>query len=198
MNNKKIIIASNNKHKIKEIKEILTNYEIISMEEIGFKKDIEENGKSFVENALIKAESLMQFLKEKNIDLPCLSDDSGLCVDALNGKPGIFSARYSGEHGNDKANRQKLLNELKNQQNRNAHFECAIVKLFPNGKYIIGLGKTYGQITNKEIGENGFGYDSIFLSSQLNKTFAECSEEEKNSVSHRKKALINLIENENI
>lgn len=111
MENKTIVVASNNKHKIKEIKEILTQYNVIPMDEIGFNQEIEENGKTFAENALIKANTIHKYLKKNGKDYLVLADDSGLCVDSLNGEPGVYSARYAGEHGNDQANRNKLLKQ---------------------------------------------------------------------------------------
>lgn len=197
MENKKIVVASNNKHKIKEIKKILTQYDIIPMEEIGFNQEIEENGKTFEENALIKANTIHKYLKESGKEYLVLADDSGLCVDSLNGEPGVYSARYSGEHGNDQANRNKLLKLLEGKD-RTAYFCCTIAIINPSGKQQIFVGKTYGEITDKEIGENGFGYDCIFYSDDLKKTFGEASEEEKNSVSHRSRALEQIQKEQNI
>lgn len=188
MENKTIVVASNNKHKIKEIKEILTKYNVIPMSEVGFCQEIEENGKTFKENALIKAETIHQYLKESGKNYLVLADDSGLCVEALNGDPGVYSARYAGEHGNEQANRNKLLKQLEGKD-RTAFFCCTIAIVYPNGEQQIFEGKSYGKITEEEIGENGFGYDCIFYSDDLKKTFGEASEEEKNSVSHRSRAL---------
>ena len=177
MNNKKIIvIASNNSHKIKEFKEILTEYDIITLNDINYNDEIEENGKSNQENALIKA------------------DDSGLCVDSLKGAPGVYSARYAGVHGDEQANRDKLLKELEGKE-RTAYFVCAIAIVYPNGDKKTVIGKTFGEITTKEIGSKEFGYDCIFYSNDLNKTFGEASKEEKNSVSHRGRAIKKIIEN---
>lgn len=189
----KIVVASNNKHKIKEFKEILSNYDILSLNDIGFNGEIIEDGNSFEENALIKAKTIHDYLKSKNLDYIVISDDSGLCVDSLNGEPGIYSARYAKEH-DDKANREKLLRELEGK-NRDAYFNCTMVVYYPSEEYKVFVGKTYGEITTKEIGDAGFGYDSLFLSKDLNKTFGEASEEEKNSVSHRGRALQEVIKN---
>ena len=187
-----LIIASNNKHKIKEFKELFKGSQVLSMQDVGFCEDVVEDGKTFLDNALIKARTLQTFLKSKNIIASVIADDSGLCVDALNGAPGVFSARYAGEHGNDQENRDLLLKNLKEEKNRNAHFCCNIVKMFSDGYYLVGVGKTFGSITQKEIGDTSFGYDCLFLSADLNKTFGEASAEEKNSVSHRARALQDL------
>ena len=185
---KVIVVASNNEHKIKEIKEILNEYKILSMREIGFFEEIEEYGKTFEENALIKANAIHSFLKKSGKDYIVLADDSGLCVDSLNGAPGVFSARYSGEHGNDQANRDKLIKELEGKD-KTAYFDCVIAIIYPNGECQTYSGKCYGKITEKEFGNKEFGYDCIFYSDELNKTFGEATEIEKNSVSHRARAL---------
>ena len=197
MENKTIVVASNNKHKIKEIKEILTQYNVIPMDEIGFNQEIEENGKTFAENALIKANTIHKYLKKNGKDYLVLADDSGLCVDSLNGEPGVYSARYAGEHGNDQANRNKLLKQL-DGKDRTAFFCCTIAIIFPDGEQQVFEGKTYGKITKDEIGENGFGYDCIFYSDDLKKTFGEATESEKNSVSHRGRALEKIQKEQNI
>ena len=187
-----IVFASQNKHKIREVKEIMTDYNIIPINEIGFVGDIVEDGKTFEENALIKCREIVKFLNEKNIDCKVLSDDSGLCVDALDGRPGVFSARYSGDH-NDKSNRQKILSELADKTNRKANFTCVVVLMDKKYNYITGIGKTYGEITTEEHGNTSFGYDCIFKSEDLNKTFGEAEEEEKNIVSHRGRAIRDLL-----
>ncbi len=181
---KRIIVATANKHKLQEIKQILSNYEIISMAEVGYNDEIEENGTTFFENALIKAKTVSKAIGET-----VLADDSGLCVDALGGAPSIMSARYANKHGDDKANREKLLFEMKDKKDRKARFVCCLVLYKPDDTYISVEGKTEGEILYEEQGENGFGYDSLFFSTELNKGFAVCSQEEKNSVSHRGKAL---------
>ena len=188
---KKIVLASNNKHKIKEFRELFKDEEILSLNDIGFYEDIIEDGNTFMENSLIKAKTVSKFLKEKGISANVIADDSGLCVDALNGAPGVFSARYSGDH-NDENNRKKLLKELGNKDNRKAHFNCTLVELYPDGKFIVAEGKTYGEITTEEIGDKSFGYDCLFYSNELKKTFGEASAEEKNSVSHRGRAIEKL------
>ena len=187
----KIVVATNNSHKLKEIKEILKGYEILSLKDIDFNDEIVEDGNSFEENSLIKARTVHNYLKSKNLDYIVLADDSGLCCDALNGEPGIYSARYAGEH-DDKANRKKLIKELEGKD-KTAYFNCTIVLYYPNDNYKVFEGKTYGIIIDEEKGESGFGYDPIFYSNDLNKTFAEATEEEKNSVSHRGRAIKEML-----
>ena len=190
---KTTILASNNKHKIREFREMFPSENILSLADIGFYEDITEDGKTFKENSLIKARAVQKFIKTKGINASILADDSGLCVDALNGEPGIFSARYSGDH-DDRQNRIKLLENLQNKANRSAHFNCTLVELLPNGKYFVAVGKTYGTITTKEIGDTSFGYDCLFFSSDLQKTFGKASPQEKHSVSHRGRAIKKLKE----
>ncbi len=184
----KLVVASGNKGKIKEIKSILGEfYEVVSMGELGFNEDIEENGSTFFENALIKAKTV-----SKALNCTALADDSGLMVEALNGAPGIYSARYSGEHGNDKSNRDLLLKNLQNESNRKAKFASFVVLYKEDGSYIEGYGETHGTILFEEQGDNGFGYDSIFLSDDLKVSFGIASFEDKNKVSHRYRALLDL------
>ena len=184
----KLVIASGNKGKIKEIKEILGGiFEVVPMSELGFNEDIDETGTTFFENALIKAKTVSLALNEN-----VLADDSGLFVDCLNGAPGVYSARYSGEHGNDKSNRDLLLKNLENQNNRKAKFISSVVLYKKDGTYLDGYGETLGTILREEIGENGFGYDCIFKSLDLNKSFGIATAEEKNAVSHRFRAIQDL------
>ncbi len=186
---KKLIVASNNAGKLKEIREILKDvYEVVPMGEAGFTDEIEENGATFFENAVIKAKTVSLAL-----GADALADDSGLLAEALNGAPGIYSARFSGEHGNDAANRRKLLKELEGQENRKAKFVSVIALYKTNGEIVKGEGETCGRIAFKEEGTNGFGYDSLFISDDLGKSFGVATSEEKNSVSHRKRALIDLL-----
>lgn len=182
----KIIVASGNEGKLKEIRDILKDTEVISMAQAGFCGDIEETGLSFKENALIKAKAV-----SLQTGLPVLADDSGLCVDFLGGAPGIYSARFSGE--GPAANRALLLKRMQGATDRKAHFECAICLYFPDGKTIFGTGKTYGKILEEECGNGGFGYDPLFWSDDLQKSFGEATPQEKNGVSHRAKALKDLI-----
>ena len=192
----KLIIASNNQHKIEEIKAVLNGKfdEITTLSEAGIDCDPEENGETFLENALIKAKAVA-----KLTDKAVLADDTGLCVNALGGKPGVYSARYAGDFpcGNERhdsaANRRKLLSELTNVTDRSAYFQTVVVLLYPDGKVVTGEGCVHGQIIEQEQGSNGFGYDSIFYSTELNKTFAEASTTEKLTVSHRSRALHDLL-----
>ena len=192
----KVVLASNNLHKVKEFNEILKNKEILTLKDVGFNEDIIEDGNSFLENALIKAKTVSNFLKAKGIEYSVLADDSGLVVNALNGEPGIYSARYAGESATDKQNRDKLLKNLQGKSDKSAYFNCVIVKYFPTGEYIYGEGKTYGEILDKEVGYTGFGYDCIFYSNDLKKSFGIALPEEKNSVSHRNRAIEDLLKKE--
>jgi XTP/dITP diphosphohydrolase len=186
----KLIVASGNKGKLKEIAEIFKGlYEVVSMSQMGYNEDIVEDGATFYENALIKAKTVSLALNED-----VLADDSGLMVDFLNGEPGIFSARYAGEHGDDKKNRDYLLYKLKGVENRKAKFVSAVVLYKKDGQIISGYGETFGDILQGEEGTNGFGYDCIFKSHDLNKSFGVATDEEKNSVSHRYRALCDLKE----
>lgn len=195
---KTIVIASNNKHKLKEFKEMLKGYNVVSLKDIGFEDEIEENGNSFEENATIKVNAVLKYLKNKIISADMvLADDSGLCVPALDGAPGVFSARYAGEHGNDQANRDKLRRELIGKDKK-AYFVCDIVLYDENGKYHTYEGRTYGEIIDEERGSKEFGYDCIFYSDELEKTFGEAAEEEKNEVSHRGRAIKEMFKNINI
>lgn len=175
-----LVLASQNAHKIKEMKHIFDGcVEIISMKEAGFDGDIEENGTTFEENAAIKAEAIC-----KVTGLPVLADDSGLSVDALNGEPGIYSARYSGEHGNDAANNALLLKKMEGVKNRTCRFVCAMALALPGQKTEVVRGECVGELLTELHGAEGFGYDPLFLY-QRDQTFAEMSEKRKNEVSHR-------------
>ncbi|MCM1534102.1 MAG: RdgB/HAM1 family non-canonical purine NTP pyrophosphatase [Corallococcus sp.] len=187
----KLLVASNNKHKIKEIKSILKNYfdEIQGLEEANVICNPDEDGETFYDNALIKAREAAKYAANCAV----LADDTGLCVDALNGMPGIYSARYASEH-DSAANRKKLLRELTDVTDRSAHFETVTVLLLPTGDILCSAGRADGYILEKEDGTNGFGYDGIFFSTELNKSFGQASDIEKNAVSHRARALNNLIE----
>lgn len=180
---RKIILATNNSHKIAEIKRIFKLYQFLSLRDIGFDKEIVEDGLTFEENAIIKAQAVHEFAKSKNLDCAVISDDSGLCVKAINYEPGIYSSRYSGQ--GDEANRQKVLDKLLDIQDRTAYMQCYAVLIMPDGQMTIHEGKTYGLITKTKIGDESFGYDCIFWSTKLNKTFGQASEEEKDNISHR-------------
>ncbi len=185
----KVVLASRNKHKIGELQTLLSEHipevEVLSLDDIGFDEDIIEDGATFEENAFIKAFSIA---KHGYIGL---GDDSGLCVDALDGAPGIYSARYAGEHGNTEENNRLLLENLKGKTDRGAAFVCVIACVFPDdvchGHFF--RGETRGEIIDDYRGEGGFGYDPIFYYPPMGKTFAELTSDEKNSVSHRGKAI---------
>lgn len=184
-----VVVATGNLNKIREISEIFPEYRFLSQKESGFYGEIEETGKTFEENALLKARAVANALQK-----PVLADDSGLCVDALLGAPGIYSARFSGEHGNDKKNRELLLEKMKGEKNRRAYFCSAVALCSPSGEEVVAIGKTYGEILLEEEGEGGFGYDCIFKSEDLQKSFGVASAAEKNAVSHRFRALCSLKE----
>lgn len=187
-----LIVATGNKHKLQEIQAIFKDVRVVSAREAGYLGDPEETGATFEENAIIKARAAAEAL-----NLPALADDSGLCVAALGGAPGIYSARYAGGHGDDKKNREKLLAELGDEKNRAAYFRSAAALCFPQsmgGKTITATGDTHGRILTREEGENGFGYDCLFYSDDLCKSFGVASAEEKNAVSHRFRALTALKE----
>ena len=180
----RLVVASGNKNKLREIAEIFTDFEVVSQKEMGFNEDVEETGLTFAENALIKARAACAAL-----GCPALADDSGLCVDGLNGAPGVFSARYCGYHGSDEENRKTLLRNMQGVENRKAHFTSAIVLVYPDGREFLAEGHTYGSILQEEVGNGGFGYDPLFFSEDLQKSFGVASAEEKNAVSHRFRAL---------
>lgn len=187
----KLIIASNNAHKLTEMKAILAPFfdDVQSMREAGIEHETVEDGETFMENAVKKARELAE------ISGCCaIADDSGLCVDALGGAPGVYSARYSGVHGDDKANNAKLLRELEGVENRGAHYACAIALAWPDGRLLTAEDYLYGEIAHDERGSNGFGYDPLFLIPELGLRTAEISPEEKNRISHRGKALRQLVE----
>lgn len=184
----RFVLASSNKNKIKELREILSkamaDVEVITLAEAGITDDIVEDGNTFEENALIKARVAAS---TGNIGI---ADDSGLTVEALDGAPGIYSARYAGDHGNDKANNEKLLKNLEGVKDRRAAFVCSIACVFPDGRdAIVAEGKVEGEILEAPKGSGGFGYDPLFWEPTLGKTLAEASAEEKNSISHRARAL---------
>lgn len=187
----KIILASNNKNKLREMKEILSplGYEVLSQSEAGVNLDVEENGATFEENALLKARAVHELCKEA-----VLADDSGLEVDALGGKPGVYSHRYAGENATDADRCEKLLSELKDvpDEKRTARFVCAIQYINADGEVKTVRGECEGRIGYEQRGENGFGYDPVFMTGE--KSFAELSAEEKNKISHRANALKKLRE----
>lgn len=187
----KIVLASRNAHKIKELQTLLSKYiegiEILSLDEVGIFEEIEENGSTYLENALIKANAAS---KSGYIGM---GDDSGLSVRALDGAPGVYSARYSGEHANYAANNALLLKNLEGESDRAAEFVCTIACVFPDGREPICVeGRTQGVILDSERGSEGFGYDPLFFYEPFGKTYAELTYEEKNSISHRCKAIEKL------
>ncbi len=183
----KIVLASRNRHKICEWGATLGKYidgaEILSLDEVGVLEDIEENGETFEENALIKARAAA------GRGYISIGEDSGLSVNALGGAPGVYSARYAGEHGNDGANNEKLLAELSDKTDRSAKFVCTIGCVLPDGREFTFRGETQGVIINERRGNGGFGYDPLFYYEPMGKTFAELTAEEKNAISHRGKAI---------
>lgn len=192
----KIVIASNNQKKIKELREILSkslglDFTLLSLSDIGFSEEIEETGKTFEDNAIIKAEAVA---KRGYITI---ADDSGLFVDILCGEPGVYSARYAGEPSNDQKNNEKLLAKIKKAGETfptSARFVSVIACINPeNGKVLVARGECEGQIIDTPRGENGFGYDPLFYCPTQGKTFAELSSDEKNQISHRARALSDFI-----
>jgi len=185
----KLVFASNNKNKIKEIQLLVpTSIQILSLEDIGCTEEIPETADTIEGNAILKA----NYVTEK-YGYDCFADDSGLEVDALNGEPGVFSARYAGEPKNDDNNMNKLLSNLKDKTNRKANFKTVICLNY-KGKQHLFTGIINGKIIDEKIGDNGFGYDPIFVANDYTKTFAELSIEEKSNISHRGIAVKQLIE----
>lgn len=185
----KVVLASKNAHKLQEISKITEKFdmELVLESQVGVDIDVEETGSTFEENSFIKAEAVM-----KATGLPALADDSGIAVDALNGEPGIYSARYGFDPSLDDWGRLELL--LKNTEqvpdgSRQAQFVCVITLVTPEGQVIQARGETHGELLRQPAGEGGFGYDPIFYYPPLGKSFAELSPEEKNQVSHRAQAL---------
>ena len=186
----KLVIATGNAGKLKEMKEMLGDlFDVIGLKEAGATATAEENGSTFAENALIKAEDIFKQTGEN-----VLADDSGLCVEALDGAPGIFSARYAGENATQAQKNALLLKNLQGAENRKAKFVCSVALILKNGRVIQADGETEGEILQSENGNGGFGYDPLFFSYDLKKSFGDCTDDEKNSVSHRSRALQNLLE----
>lgn len=187
----KIVIASHNQGKISEIREMLVPFEIevCSAKELNL-PDVEETGTTFEENARLKAETLA-----KASGLPCLADDSGLCVNALSGRPGVYSARYAPDRDFNKG-MNRLLTEIANSgsDDRGAHFSCVLALAYPEGGCRVFEGRVEGQIAREKSGNGGFGYDPIFIPNGFDKTFGHFSAEEKAAVSHRGRAFAKFIE----
>ncbi len=184
--NMKIIVATKNQGKVKEIAKIFAELglEVITQEEANIDIDVEETGDTFEKNALIKARAVSMLC-----DDIVIADDSGLCVDALDGRPGVYSARYAGPDADDSQKIEKLLSEMENIQNRSAKFMCCVALVTPDGREFVSHGEVLGKILYTPEGENGFGYDPVFFSDELQKSFAIATAEEKNSISHRGRAL---------
>ena len=182
----RFILASNNAKKLVELRDIMSAFgaEVISQREAGFDIEAEETGTTFAENAYIKAQAACEASGE-----PAIADDSGLCVDALGGEPGVYSARYGGEDLNDVERYMLLLKNMENKEQRSARFVSSIACVFPNGDIIRAEGKCEGEIAVEPSGEGGFGYDPVFYMPEFGKTMAEMTAEEKNAVSHRGTAL---------
>ena len=182
----KFVLASHNPGKLKEMSEILSAFgvEVVSPGDLGITVDVEETGTTFAENAMLKAKAICEAAK-----LPAIADDSGLCVDALGGGPGVYSARYGGEELDDRGRYMLLLNSMRGQTTRAAHFACAIACAFPNGDTLTAEGRCDGTIAFAPMGEGGFGYDPVFFIPELKKTFGQLNAEEKSTISHRGRAL---------
>ena len=186
----KLIIASNNRDKIAEIKAILSPFfdDIVSLREAGIDHETVEDGSTFMQNAEKKAREIAALSR-----CCAIADDSGICVDALGGAPGIYSARFCGRHGDDAENNRLLLEMMRDKVDRRAHYTCAIALAFPNGELITAEDYFYGEIAYDEKGENGFGYDPLFFLPEYGCTSAQISPEEKNRISHRAKALRAIV-----
>lgn len=188
---KEAIIATHNPGKVKELKEILEprGYDVKSLAEIGFTEEIEETGHTFEENAIMKAEAVA-----KAVNKMVIADDSGLSIDNLGGRPGVYSARYAGEQKDDQANIEKVLSELKGieKEQRTARFRCALAVSIPGEETKTVEGHVEGYIAEEPRGEYGFGYDPIFIVKDKDKTMAELTSDEKNKISHRADALKKL------
>ncbi len=182
----RFVLATHNPGKLREMGEILKDFgiEVVSPKDLGITVDVEETGTTFAENAMLKAKAICELAK-----LPAIADDSGLCVDALNGAPGVYSARYGGEGLDDRGRYMLLLSSLRGAPTRAAHFACAVACAFPNGDTLTAEGRCDGSIAYAPLGEGGFGYDPVFLLPGTGKTFGQLTQEEKSAVSHRGRAL---------
>lgn len=187
----KFVLATHNPGKLAEMKAILSGLgvEVVSPAEAGVEVDVEETGTTFAENAMLKAKAVCAAA-----GLPAIADDSGLCVNALNGGPGVYSARYGGEGLDDRGRCRLLLQNLRGQTTRAAHFTCAVACAFPNGDTLTAEGRCDGAIAFAPLGEGGFGYDPVFLVPEKGKTFGQIGPEEKSKISHRAKALAAFAE----
>ena len=195
MHMKRLIFASNNAHKLEEVRRILAPMEVLSLREIGFESEIEENGKTLSENSNIKAQTIAKWLRDniQENDFYVFADDTGLEIEALDGAPGVITARWAGEPACDANNRKKALSELAGKTNRRARF-CTVVTLIHGNKTQQVEGEVRGTIITEERGNSGFGYDAIFMPEGYDKTFGELPAEIKNCISHRAKAMAKLAE----
>ena len=182
----KFVLATHNPGKLKEMADILSGLgvEVVSPADLGVDLEVEETGTTFAENAMLKAKAICGAS-----GLPAIADDSGLCVDALNGGPGVYSARYGGEGLDDAGRTRLLLENMRGQTTRAAHFACAIACVFPDGKTLTAEGRCDGAVAFAPMGTGGFGYDPVFLVPEKGRTFSQLTEAEKNEISHRGKAL---------
>ena len=186
----KYVLATHNPGKLREMGAILARFgvEVVSPKDLGLTVDVEETGATFAENAMLKAKAICAAAQ-----LPAIADDSGLCVDALNGGPGVYSARYGGEGLDDKGRYTLLLSSMRGQTTRAAHFACAIACAFPNGDTLTAEGRCDGTIAFAPMGEGGFGYDPVFFVPEKAKTFGQLTAEEKSAISHRGRALESFV-----
>lgn len=183
---KKIVVATNNQGKLKEIKEILKNYELLSLKEINCEIEVEEDQETFEGNSKKKAKEIGELT-----NMPCIADDSGLCIEAFNGWPGVYTARFLGEEATPTQRNKAILEKMKDlKEERRAKVVC-VMTYYESGKFIIAKGEVEGKIAREPRGKNGFGFDPIF-ELEDGKTYAELTEKEKNSISHRRRALENL------
>ena len=186
----KYVLATHNPGKLKEMGAILARFgvEVVSPKDLGLTVDVEETGTTFAENAMLKAKAICAAAH-----LPAIADASGLCVDALNGGPGVYSARYGGDGLDDRGRYMLLLNNMRGQTTRAAHFACAIACAFPNGDTLTAEGRCDGTIAFAPMGEGGFGYDPVFFVPEKAKTFGQLTAEEKSAISHRGRALESFV-----
>ncbi len=185
---KKVVVATNNEGKLKEIKDILKDYKLLSLRDVNCTIEVKEDKDTFEGNSLKKAQEISEILH-----MPCIADDSGLCIDIYDGWPGVHTARFLGENATAKERNQYILEKMKDLKgaDRKASVECCIT-YYDNGNYVVGKGKMQGKIAEKPRGDNGFGFDEIF-ELEDGRTYAELSKEEKNQMSHRKLALQDLL-----
>ena len=194
----KIIYGSGNKNKVEAVRKFFESenmdIEVLSLKDINFNEDIDENGKTFEENSLIKAKVIKKFCDNNNINEIIITDDAGLCVDALAGKPGVYSARYAGDHAPQEVTINKLLAELKDipMEKRTARFICVLTAILKNGEVVVARGETEGSIAEKPGKLGGLTYCPIFISNEYGKLMSELSEDELKHT-HREKALLDLI-----